>query len=81
MKIWKKMLSCCLAVAMICLCGFVTIPTWADSTNPSMKVTILNVGHGDAAVVESDGHFLVIDGGMYKYKDVLLNYLKKVGAK
>ena len=81
MKILKKILSCCLVVTMMCLCGFETMQTGADSVNPSMKVTILNVGHGDAAVIESDGHVMVIDGGMYKYKEVLLNYLAKLGSK
>lgn len=81
MKVWRKIVACCLAVVMICSCGFENLSISADSTNPSMKVTILNVGHGDAAVVESDGHFIVIDGGMYKYNYVLLNYLKKAGAK
>ena len=35
----------------------------ASSDNPSMKITFLNVKHGDAAVIESNGHFMVIDGG------------------
>ena len=34
----------------------------ASSDKPSMKITFFNVKHGDAAVVESDGHFMVIDG-------------------
>ena len=53
----------------------------ASSDNPSMKITFLNVKHGDAAVIESNGHFMVIDGGKYEYVDTIMNYLKKSGTK
>ncbi len=50
------------------LCGWLMIttlafPSWT-STNPSLRVTFLDVGQGDAAVVQfPDGHTLSIDAG------------------
>ncbi len=74
----KNFATCFLIVALV----LAQMPIRANATteNPSMKITILNVGHGDAAVIESDGHFIVIDGGKYSCVDTLLNCLKKAGA-
>lgn len=55
----KRLLSLILMLVAI-MAMAVTVK--ASSDKPSMKITFLNVKHGDAAVAESDGHFMVIDG-------------------
>lgn len=74
----KIFMTCFLIMALV----LTPMPIEVDATteNPSMKITILNVEHGDAAVIESNGHFMVIDGGKYTYVDKVLNCLDKAGA-
>lgn len=59
----------------------VSLPQDVHATdNTDMEITILDVGHGDAAVIESDGRYIVIDGGFYKRNDVILGYLRDRGV-
>jgi len=41
------------------------------------SVIYFNVGQGDAALVECDGHYMLIDGGTSSYSSTLYSYLKE----
>lgn len=46
----------------------------------SFSVHFIDVGQADAALVECDGHFMLIDGGNRGDSDVIYTVLKKTGA-
>lgn len=46
-------------------------------TSPAFKVTMLNVGQGLSILVESDGHYMLYDGGGKKRSSYVVSYLKK----
>ena len=46
----------------------------------SFSVHFIDVGQADAALVECDGHFMLIDGGNRGDSDVIYTVLKKAGA-
>lgn len=53
-----------------------------EVTLPSsnMKVTFLDVGQGNATLVEIDGKFMLIDGGDREYSSFVVSYLKERGV-
>lgn len=57
-------------------------PTLGVSATPpaedsSFSVTFLDVGQGDAALIECDGHYMLIDGGDKKCSDMIYSFLKR----
>lgn len=46
----------------------------------SFSVHFIDVGQADAALVECDGHFMLVDGGNRGDSDVIYTVLKKAGA-
>ena len=46
----------------------------------SFSVHFIDVGQADAALVECDGHYMLIDGGNRGDSDVIYTVLKKAGA-
>lgn len=46
----------------------------------SFSVHFIDVGQADAALVECDGHYMLIDGGNRDDSDVIYTVLKKAGA-
>ena len=44
-----------------------------------MTVHFLDVGEGDATLIESLGHFLLMDGGDRDHSSFVVSYLKKQG--
>ena len=55
------------ALLSICACS-------KDST---FSIRFIDVGQGDAALVECDGHYMLIDGGNVKGGDIVYNILKE----
>ncbi|ROR28214.1 beta-lactamase superfamily II metal-dependent hydrolase [Mobilisporobacter senegalensis] len=47
----------------------------------SLSVHFLDVGQGNALLAESDGHYMLIDGGDREYSSYVVSYLKKQGVK
>lgn len=43
----------------------------------TFSVTFLDVGQGDAAIVECDGHYMLIDGGDTEYSSQMYSYMKR----
>lgn len=46
-----------------------------------LSVHFLDVGQGNALLVESNGHYMLIDGGNRNYSSFVVSYLKKQGVK
>lgn len=60
-----------------------TAPTPSAATLPdgsSFSVHFIDVGQADAALVECDGHYMLIDGGNRGDSDIIYTVLKKAGA-
>lgn len=66
-------------------------PTSQGSLSPSQEriagdaediltVTFLDVGQGNAVLVECDGQFMLIDGGSREYSSFVVSYLKQHGV-
>ncbi|MBQ7568862.1 MBL fold metallo-hydrolase [bacterium] len=43
-------------------------------------VHFINVGHGDCALIQCEGHNMIIDGGMPRYGDRVRGYLRRQGV-
>lgn len=46
----------------------------------SMTVRFLDVGQGNSVLVESDGRYMLVDGGDYDYSSYVVAYLKNQGV-
>lgn len=52
-----------------------------EITKPlDMKVHFLDVGQADCIIIESDGHFMIVDAGNNDDGTMVVNYLKKLGV-
>ena len=65
-----------------------TKPTTAPTTKPttpstgsSFSVHFIDVGQADAALVECDGHYMLIDGGNKADSNVIYSVLQRTGVK
>lgn len=50
------------------------------SDKGTLTVTFLDVGQGNAVLVESDGAYMLINGGDREYSSFVVSYLKNVGV-
>lgn len=53
----------------------------AGSGSNDLKVYYLNTSHGDATLLESLGHFMIIDAGDTRDSSAVINYLNTAGVK
>ncbi len=53
----------------------------AAKSATKMKVHFIDVGQGSAALIESKGHFMLMDGGDSETSSKVVSYLKKQGVK
>ena len=51
------------------------------ATDAALEVHFIDVGQADCALLVSDGHYMVIDGGNNDDADTIVSYLKKEGVK
>jgi beta-lactamase superfamily II metal-dependent hydrolase len=56
---------------------FVSTDSAPDET--ALSVTFLDVGQGNCVLAESDGHYMLIDGGDNKHSSFVVSYLKEHG--
>jgi len=49
----------------------------ADSAHASLTVHYLDVGQGNAILAESEGHYMLIDGGARESSSFVVRYLKE----
>ena len=59
-----------LTVIFLCSCG-------GPSKNSTFSIRFIDVGQGDSALVECDGHYMLIDGGDKKHGENVYNVLEK----
>lgn len=52
----------------------------ASETEGDLTVTFLDVGQGNAVLVESEGEYMLIDGGDREYSSFVVSYLKNAGV-
>lgn len=71
MKSFRKTLILCLLIAL--MTGFV-------SASNDLKVYYLNTTHGDATLLESSGHFMMINSGDKQDSSIVSDYLKGTGV-
>ena len=67
------------SVLSIVLIIIATIPIKgyaAENRNPSFEIDFIDVGQGDAALVQCDGHYMLIDGGGAAKSSLIYSYLK-----
>lgn len=72
-RIWK--LYCFLVCALLFLSGCTEQNKMTDLGNPGVKVTFFDVGKGDAILVETQGHTMLIDAGYDNTYSVIRDYL------
>lgn len=73
----KKRISILLSIILIVLCCACT----QSGTSSSFSILFMDVGQGDAALVECDGQYMLIDGGDVQHKDkVYQTLVEHVGA-
>ena len=53
------------------------VPTQPPAEDSTFSVTYLDVGQGDSAIIECDGHYMLIDGGDTGCSNQLYSYLKR----
>ena len=53
----------------------------ANTSKTSFQIDFLDVGQGDASLVQCDGHYMLIDGGEAKKSDLIYAYLKQRSIK
>lgn len=61
-----------------------SVPTTAPTTTPTnstFSIHFIDVGQADAALVECDGHYMLIDGGNKADSNVIYSVLQKAGVK
>lgn len=75
--------SAFLAVMVAVSAAGQTMPLQADaaasSSEKGLTVSFLDVGQGDAAVIDCDGHYMMIDGGKVKASSYVYSWLEKNG--
>lgn len=68
-------LYCCLMCLLFLLSGCAEEPAESGLENPGVKVTFFDVGKGDAILVETREHTMLIDAGYDKTYKVVYDYL------
>ena len=72
MKKRKLLIILPLLILILCLCS-----CSYKSHNSSFCIQFIDVGQGDAALIECDGHYMLIDGGDKSASDKVYNVLKE----
>ncbi|MBQ3008793.1 MAG: hypothetical protein IJD80_04300, partial [Oscillospiraceae bacterium] len=87
MRIFKRFLSLIIILALViplCSCGESPEPQPSVSpevdTPPAFSIEFFDVGQGNAALVQCDGHYMLIDGGKKSDSRLMYTVLKEAGA-
>ena len=55
-------------------------PTQSDESASSFSIRFIDVGQADAALIECDGHYMLIDGGNKGDSNLVYSVLSKAGV-
>ena len=72
MKTIKKILCICITAVLLCSCSGL-------NKSSTFSIRFIDVGQGDSAIVECDGHHMLIDGGDQSAGAVVYNALESEG--
>ena len=83
---WKKRILALILPAFLMLFGFASGAQQADTVkaaggNNRLEVHFMDVGQGDATLIMTDGHAMLIDAGNNGKGTAVQNYLQKQGIK
>lgn len=76
---WRKF--ACFAVALFLAVGLFSIDINAADKNGSFWIEFIDVGQGDSALIQCDGHYLMIDGGPADASSTIYTILQNKGIK
>lgn len=87
----KKLLTIISVVLIICLVLVIGIQyaIWefdllkekpANLTDPVLTIHFIDVGQGDCTLIESQGHYALIDAGEYEERNKVISYLTEEGV-
>ena len=76
----QKFLSLLLLFTLLTGCTAPAPVSQAPEEGSSFAVHYIDVGQADAALVECDGHYMLIDGGNAADSDLIYSYLEQQGA-
>ncbi len=87
----KKLISLIMITLLCCtaLCGCTGFPFWdythlttepISEDDTGLTVHFIDVGQGDCTLIESKGHFVLIDAGEYSERQKVISYLSKEGV-
>lgn len=83
-NIWKASIIGLLLLAVL-ICGGCSPTTpssgFSSSADETMKVHFIDVGQGDSILIESDGHYMLIDAGERDQGKNVTDYLKSIGVR
>ena len=71
----RKRIACLLLIILICIGGC----SPSSAKNSSFSILFIDVGQGDAALIECDGHYMLIDGGDTTAGDKVYSVLEQKG--
>ncbi len=72
----KRATTFVLAMLLIIFQTGTTCTYGATKTKSSFQIDFFDVGQGDAALVQCDGHYMLVDGGDSKKSSFIYSYLK-----
>ena len=74
----NRVLSLILTVLLL-LGSFQTVPAEPvqAASASGFQIDFINVGQGDASLIQCDGHYMLIDGGSNKQSSLIYSYLKQ----
>ena len=65
-----------LFLCSLLLLSFLFTPIEGRAATPSFQIDFIDVGQGDSALVQCDGHYMLIDGGGAAKSSLIYSYLK-----
>lgn len=78
MKRWLCLILAVAALVFATGCEFFGAKRYDDDSK--LRVHFIDVGQGDATLLESNGDFVLIDAGELDYAEKVVSYIKKQGA-
>lgn len=81
MKEKKRLLIGTLLVVTLLCTAIYLYSSKSSASSGQLKVSYIDIGQGDSFLLESDGKYLLIDGGPVASGPILVEYLKSRGVK
>ncbi len=76
---WKCRLFLTFFLILTIVLAFFNTPVEAAGNGSSFQIDFIDVGQGDATLVQCDGHYMLVDGGPSDKSRLIYTYLKNRG--